>query len=148
MAHLVVPTLQFWMNSFHIWYWITGMSGCVAHNDLWPWPISSRLFSCDIAYFMDYIHMCHKYNSWGDNVSRTISRSIGQGSRSHRSFECLWSERGYSSRWLIYNFWLVLIDINKMVSTQLFSVLFYDDTSLFHTDTALEILIDNVTSER
>ena len=50
---------------------ITSMSGCIACNDLWPWPLSSRLFSCcDVAYFMDYIDMWHKYNPWGDDVSR------------------------------------------------------------------------------
>ena len=27
---------------------ITTMRGCVAHNDLWPWPISSRSFGLDI----------------------------------------------------------------------------------------------------
>ena len=57
---------------------ITSMRGCVECNDLWTWPISSRLFSCDLAYLMDHIHMWHKYNPWGDDVSRTISRSIGQ----------------------------------------------------------------------
>ena len=54
---------------------IASMRRCVACNDLWPWPLSSRLFSCDFAYFMEYIHMWHKYNSWGDDVSCTISRS-------------------------------------------------------------------------
>ena len=33
---------------------ITSTRGCVT---LWPWPISSRLFSCDIAHFVDYIHV-------------------------------------------------------------------------------------------
>ena len=27
---------------------ITTMRGCVAHNDLWPWPISSRSFCLDL----------------------------------------------------------------------------------------------------
>ena len=27
---------------------ITAMRGCVAHNDLWPWPISSRSFGLDL----------------------------------------------------------------------------------------------------
>ena len=27
---------------------ITTIRGCVAHNDLWPWPISSRSFSLDL----------------------------------------------------------------------------------------------------
>ena len=27
---------------------ITSMRGCVAHNDLWPWPISSRSFGLDL----------------------------------------------------------------------------------------------------
>ena len=35
--------LQFSMDSFHIWYkW--SLRECVAYNDLWPWPISSRSF--------------------------------------------------------------------------------------------------------
>ena len=54
---------------------ITSMRGCVACNDLWPWPISSRLFSCDFAYFMDCIYEWHKYNPSGDDVSHTICRS-------------------------------------------------------------------------
>ena len=54
---------------------ITSMRGCATRNDLWPWPISSWLFSCD-AYLYYYIHMWHKYNPWGDDVSHTISRSI------------------------------------------------------------------------
>ena len=32
-------------------YWaqmITSMRGCVAYNDLWPWPISSRSFGLDL----------------------------------------------------------------------------------------------------
>ena len=61
---------------------ITSIRGCVVCNNLRPRPISSRLF----AYFMDYIHMWHKYNSWRDDVSHVISRSIGQRSRSHGWF--------------------------------------------------------------
>ena len=79
---------------------ITRMKAGVAHNDIWPWPISSRLFCC--AYFMDHIHMWHKYNPWGDEVLRTISRSIGQRLRSHRSLIFSWSQRGYPCRSLIY----------------------------------------------
>ena len=33
-------------------YWvqmITGIRGCVTHNDLWPWPISFRSFCYDFA---------------------------------------------------------------------------------------------------
>ena len=70
---------------------ITSMRGCVACNDLWPWPISSRSFSCDVAYFMDNIHLWHKYNPWGT----TISRSIDQKAMSHGPFEFLWSGEGY-----------------------------------------------------
>ena len=29
---------------------ITTMRGCVAHNDLWPWPISSRSFGLDLEH--------------------------------------------------------------------------------------------------
>ena len=81
----------------------TSVGGCVVHNDPWPWPIYSRLFSCDIAYFMDYIYMFHRYHPWGDNLSCTISRPIGQRSRSHR-FEFLRSGRVYPSRLPISNF--------------------------------------------
>ena len=47
---------------------IISMRGCLAHIDFWPWPISSRFFNCDVAYFMDHFHMWHKYNPWGDDV--------------------------------------------------------------------------------
>ena len=46
---------------------ITSMIRCVGRDDLWPWPISSWSLSCDVAYFMDYIHLCLKYNSWRDD---------------------------------------------------------------------------------
>ena len=29
-------------SSFHVAQMITGMRGCVAYNDIWPWPIPSR----------------------------------------------------------------------------------------------------------
>ena len=54
---------------------ITSLRGCVVCNDLWPWPTYSRLLSCDVAYFMDHIHMWHKCYPWGYDASRTISRS-------------------------------------------------------------------------
>ena len=66
----------------------SSMRRCVARNDLWHWPISSKLLSCDIANFMD-IHIWHRYNPWGDDVSHAISRSIGPRSRSHGSFTVL-----------------------------------------------------------
>ena len=68
---------------------ITSMRRSVAFNDLWPSPTSSRLFHCEIAYFMDDIHMWLKYNPGGDDVSCTISRSIDQKSKSNRSFTFL-----------------------------------------------------------
>ena len=62
--------VQFWMDNFHI---------C---NDLCSSLLSSSSFGCDVAYFMDYIHMWHRYNPRGDDQSRTyLSRSIGQISR-------------------------------------------------------------------
>ena len=65
------------MNSFHIWHrW-----GCIARNDFWPWPISYRLFSCGVAYFMDYIYIWHKCNPWRGDMSRTISRSKVKATR-------------------------------------------------------------------
>ena len=54
---------------------ITSMRGCVARNDLWPWPISSKSFSCDVANLMDYIHLWHDHfpvNRSKDNVTRAI----------------------------------------------------------------------------
>ena len=71
---------------------ITSMRRCVARNVMWPWHLCLRLYTCDIAYFMDYIHMLHKYNPWEDDVSCTISRSIGQ--RSHSIFAFFQSGRG------------------------------------------------------
>ena len=47
--------------------------------------------SCDVAYFMDYIHLWHKYNTW----ATTVSRSIDQRTMSHRPFEFLRSGEGY-----------------------------------------------------
>ena len=39
---------------------ITSMRGCVARNDLWTWPISSRSFSCDFAIkLLKYVTSCH-----------------------------------------------------------------------------------------
>ena len=35
---------------------LEGFFTCLARNYLWPWPISSRLISCDMANFMD-IHI-------------------------------------------------------------------------------------------
>ena len=73
--------------------------GCVTREDLWPGPISSRLFICD-AYLYYHIHMWHKYNPWGDDiyvyVSCTFSRSIGQRSRSQGLLKFLRSVRGVS----------------------------------------------------
>ena len=59
--------LKFWqiLETFRPWPWkkkstfldgffpylaqmITTMRGCVAYNDLWPWPISSRSFGLDL----------------------------------------------------------------------------------------------------
>ena len=73
-------------------YWAQmniSMRGCVVHNDLWPWPLSSRSLSHFFAIkllkcrtscrfrstacaILDYIHMWHKYNPWGGEVSCTI----------------------------------------------------------------------------
>ena len=85
---------------------ITRIRVCVTHNDLWPWHIFSRLFNCDVAYLMDLfdIHMWHKYNPWGDDVSHTIPRSIGQRSRSHGHLNFYSGGGGYPGRSLIYNF--------------------------------------------
>ena len=110
MAHLAVSTLQHVQSG-----WILSIFGTNDHQHervcCTQWPLTLtyifRLFSCDIIYLMDcmmYIHMWHKDNPWGDDVSGTISRSIGQRIRSHESFEFLKSGQGYLSRSLIYNF--------------------------------------------
>ena len=41
-----------------------------------------------VAYFMDYIHIWHKYRPWVDDVLHTISRSVGQsqGHTGHSNF--------------------------------------------------------------
>ena len=109
MAYLAVSTLQhkqFWMGSFPIWYkwslpWEGGSHTLTFDLDLY---LQGCLAVSFFAYFIVYIHMWHKYNPWGDNVSHKISKSIGQRSRSHRSFEFLQSIWGYPSRSLIYNF--------------------------------------------
>ena len=88
---------------------ITSM--CVTYNDLWPWPISSRLFSCSIAYVIDYIQMWHKYNPRGDDVSCTISRSTGHGHTGHLHF-CSW-EGGWGGVWeILVSVWN---SVNKVV---------------------------------
>ena len=75
---------------------ITGMRGCVAYNDLWPWPISSRSFGLGLEnsvrsvastvsnrFFLDLAPMinsmrgCVAYNDlWPWPIS---SRSFGLG---------------------------------------------------------------------
>ena len=92
MTHLTCPpTACTVLDEFfpYLAQMIINMRGCMAHNDLWPWPISSRCFSCDIAYFIDHIHMWYKYNACWDSVSCAISISRSQNARSHRSFEFL-----------------------------------------------------------
>ena len=84
---------------------ITSMRGCVAHNDLWPWPIFSRLYSCD-AYLYYYIHMWHKYKPWEDNVSHTISRSKSQKWRSQGLLDFFVVGMGVSQKISDYYFWL------------------------------------------
>ena len=77
MAHLFMSALQhihLWMNYFHIWP---------------KWS----LVQGEVANFMDYIHMWHKYNPWGNDVSRTISRSIGQ-SQGHTCHFNFWGRDG------------------------------------------------------
>ena len=52
--------------------------------------ISSKLFNCDVANFVDYIYVAQIQPMRGD-VSQTIFRSIGQRSRPHELFEfCGW----------------------------------------------------------
>ena len=71
---------------------ITSMGGCVASNDLSPWPISSRSFSHDfivkllkymvhlvlstlqhIQFWMNSFHIWHKWSLSWDGVARHIS---------------------------------------------------------------------------
>ena len=54
----VTPTVLcgFFLNQAQM---ITSMSGCVVHNDLWPWHISPRSFSHDFAVkLLKYITSC------------------------------------------------------------------------------------------
>ena len=90
---------------------IISMGRCAACSDLWPWPISSRLFSCDITYLMDYLYMWPKYNPGGDDVSCTISRPIGQRSRSYRSFTFLQSGGG-----ILVHHWSTISSWTKFVT--------------------------------
>ena len=87
----LMPALQHVQFCIKIWSYlaqmITTMRVCVACNDLRPWLISSKLFSCDVAYFMYYIDFWQKYNPWEDHEPCTVSGPIGQ--RSHRSFTLL-----------------------------------------------------------
>ena len=59
--------------------------------------------------------MWHKYNPWGDNVFCTISRSIGQNSRSYGLFKFLWL--GYPSigwlqlQWIVGKFRALFINV-------------------------------------
>ena len=82
--------IHFWMNSFYIWHkWSLTLEG-VSHTV--TLTFTDIFFSCD-TYLYRFIHMRHKYNPRGDDVSRIISRSIGQRSRSQGSLEFLQSGR-------------------------------------------------------
>ena len=70
---------------------ITSMRGCVMHNDLWPWPISSRSFSHEIAvklikcgiscgihstacaFWVVYFHIWHKWLLAWEGLLRRIT---------------------------------------------------------------------------
>ena len=71
---------------------VTSMRGCVLHNDLWPWPISSRSFSHDFAIkllkymaylvmstlqhiqlWMNYFHILHKWSLAWEGVSHVTT---------------------------------------------------------------------------
>ena len=99
IAHLVMSTLQhiqFWINSFHIWHkWSLAWEGVARH-------ISSGFLIVTLPIL--WIYLCDKHNPWGDDVSCTISRSIGQRSGSPVSIKFLWSGWGYPCRSLIYDF--------------------------------------------
>ena len=52
---------------------ITTMRGCVAHDDLWPWPISSSSFVSALyrlQFWLDYFYIWHKWSLLLDGVSR------------------------------------------------------------------------------
>ena len=83
------------LYSMYCYRWILSLFGTNYHKlekvccKQWYWPISSRLFSCHIAYCMNYIHIWHKYNPWGDGMVRIISWSRvvkGQGHTGHSHF--------------------------------------------------------------
>ena len=83
MAHLVMPaSQQFWMNSVHIRHKWPQAWEDVSHTMTFDLDLYLQVFfGCDVAYFVDNIHMWHKYHPWGDDVLCTISRSICQRSK-------------------------------------------------------------------
>ena len=54
---------------------ISSMRGCVACNDLWPWPILSRLFSCN----SNFISRRIQYNTFHTHNISTISQMYSSG---------------------------------------------------------------------
>ena len=70
-----------------------------SYDMLVRWTISAEKVKCQahrgcfksLSYSLwlrgDLIYICRKYNPWRDNESSSISRSIGEKSRSHGSFE-------------------------------------------------------------
>ena len=42
---------------------ITSMRGCVAYNEFWPWPISSRSFGLSLENHVRSV-LCSIYSSW------------------------------------------------------------------------------------
>ena len=92
---------------------MTSMRGCVMHNDIWPWPISSRSFSHDfVIKLLKYGTSCRVCSTTCtiqifSYLTQMITNMRGcvQRSRSYGSFEFL--QLGvvvYPSRSLIYNF--------------------------------------------
>ena len=93
MAHLVASALQrieFWMDSFHIRHkWSLAWEGVSC--TMWPWPISSRSFSHEIAvklikcgtscgihsiacaFWVDYFHIWHKWLLAWEGLLRRIT---------------------------------------------------------------------------
>ena len=92
---------------------ITTMRGCVAHNDLWPWPISSRSFGLDlenrvrsVAFTVldGFFYILHKWSLSLEDVSRVTffqNLKIWIFGKFSKFFGLDLEKKIYSSRWIL-----------------------------------------------
>ena len=116
-----------------------------------PTHATKKIPAINQAIFVDCIHMWHEWNPWEDDVLCTISRSIGQKSRSHRSFKLKRPGKRVVDHWsTIYNWYgtsprkkvshitLVRLYLNEYVHNDLISDLdlFRIPEAIFSSDQA------------